>query len=73
MSVGSAEGTRVVLVSNVNGEEQRAQVRAAAPDADCRFCASRDELEAQVQGAEVIAGSIGAATLGTRRQAALAA
>ncbi|HEY8746022.1 MAG TPA: D-2-hydroxyacid dehydrogenase [Chloroflexota bacterium] len=63
MSVGSAEGTRVVLVSNVNGEEQRAQVRAAAPDADCRFCASRDELEAQVQGAEVIAGSIGAATL----------
>ena len=63
MSVGSAEGVRVVLVSNVNREEQRAQVRAAAPQADCRFCASREELEAQVEEAEVIAGSIGPAVL----------
>ncbi len=62
MDAASTGTTGVILVSNVSREEQREQVRAAAPRADCRFCASRDELEAQVEEAEVIAGNIGPAT-----------
>lgn len=58
MDAASTGTTGVVLVSNVSREEQRAQVRAAAPLADCRFCASGEELEAQVEEAEVIAGGV---------------
>jgi phosphoglycerate dehydrogenase-like enzyme len=41
-----------------------AQIRAAAPDADVRYFARRQDLEAQIEEAEVVAGGISAAALG---------
>jgi phosphoglycerate dehydrogenase-like enzyme len=53
----------VVLISGRVTEPQLAQIRAAVPHADVRYCASRGDLEAQIAEAEVVAGPISPAAL----------
>lgn len=53
----------VVLISGAVTDPQLAQTRAAAPGADVRYFASRQDLEAQIEQAEVVAGGISAAAL----------
>jgi phosphoglycerate dehydrogenase-like enzyme len=44
-------------------EEQLAQIRDAAPDADVRYFATRSELETRIEEAEVVAGNVPPAAL----------
>jgi len=58
MSNSSRQGP-VVFVSGLSDPEpQLAQIQAAVPGADCRYFEKRSDLEAHVEDAEVIAGSI---------------
>ena len=52
-----------VFVAGEVKDFQLAQIRAAAPDADVRYFASREALEAQIAEADVIAGHITAPAL----------
>lgn len=57
---------RSVLTVFVTGEvndTQLAQIKAAAPGADVRYFARRDEMEANIEEAEVVAGNITAPIL----------
>jgi phosphoglycerate dehydrogenase-like enzyme len=53
----------VVLISGAVTDPQLAQIRAAAPGADVRYFARRQDLEAQIEQAEVVAGGLSAAAL----------
>lgn len=55
--------TPVVLISGAVTEPQLAQIRAAAPGADVRYFSRRQDLEAQIEEAEVVAGGLSAAAL----------
>jgi phosphoglycerate dehydrogenase-like enzyme len=52
-----------VFVAGEVNDEQLAQLRAAVPDADVRFFASRAELEERIEEAEVVAGHVSAPAL----------
>ncbi|MHB8644693.1 MAG: D-2-hydroxyacid dehydrogenase [Thermomicrobiales bacterium] len=52
-----------VFVTGEVKEFQLAQIRAAAPGADVRYFATRAELEARIEGAEIVAGNITAPAL----------
>ena len=53
----------VVLISGAVTDAQLAQIRAAAPGADVRYFSRRQDLEAQIEEAEIVAGGISAAAL----------
>lgn len=44
-------------------DAQLEEIRAAAPGADLRYFATREELEARIEEAEIVAGHLGAAAL----------
>lgn len=48
-----------VFISGEVDNAQLAQIRAAAPDADVRYFPTRAALEAQIEEAEVVAGTLG--------------
>src|SRR5258708_29971770 len=48
-----------VFVTGEVQDFQLEQIKAAAPGADVRYFASRQELEANIEEAEVVAGNIG--------------
>lgn len=58
-----ASGPLGVLVTGEVNDAQMCQIRAAVPDADCRYVATSSELEAQVGDAEVVAGNLRATGL----------
>jgi phosphoglycerate dehydrogenase-like enzyme len=52
-----------LLMSGELNEAQQAQIRAAVPGADVRYFTNRRDLEAEVEQADIVAGSISAAGL----------
>lgn len=52
-----------VFITGQVTDAQLAQIRTAASGADVRYFGTRDELEARIEEAEVVAGNIGAPTL----------
>jgi phosphoglycerate dehydrogenase-like enzyme len=54
---------RTILVTGEVKDFQLAQMRAAAPDADVRYFATRAAIEAAIEGAEIVAGNITAPAL----------
>ncbi len=52
-----------VFITGAVTDEQRAQIAAATPEAEVRYFATRDALEAEIEQAEVVAGTIGAGAL----------
>jgi phosphoglycerate dehydrogenase-like enzyme len=53
----------IVFVTSQPAGEQMERIRAAAPNAECRFFENQAELEAQIEEAEVVAGSVSAPAL----------
>jgi phosphoglycerate dehydrogenase-like enzyme len=53
----------VVLISGPVTEAQLGQIRGAAPGADVRYFARQEDLEAQIEEAEIVAGGLSAAAL----------
>jgi len=58
----------VVLISGRVTAPQLAQIHAATPGADVGYFANREDLEAQIEDAEVVAGGLTAAALARARQ-----
>jgi phosphoglycerate dehydrogenase-like enzyme len=52
-----------VFVTGQVTEDQLAQIRAVAPGVEVRYFATREELEARIEEAEVVAGNIAASAL----------
>jgi phosphoglycerate dehydrogenase-like enzyme len=55
-------GLTIFMTGELN-EQQLAQIRSTVPGADVRYFANRRELEAEIEPADVVAGSVSAAGL----------
>ena len=60
-STGGA-GLTVFLTGELSADQQ-AQIRAAAPAATVRYFARRAEMEAEIEQADIVGGSVSAAAL----------
>ena len=57
-----------IFVTGQVTDDQLAQIRAAAPGVEVRYFATREELEARIEEAEVVAGNIAAPALARATQ-----
>lgn len=63
MTIPDARSQLTIFVTGEVDEAQLAQIRAAAPDAVCRYFAQRADLEAAIDQADIVAGPVGATAL----------